>query len=223
VTERGEDGVARILDLHDGVGADSVLECVGTAESFQQAIRVTRPGGSIGYVGVPHGVVLDGTDLFHTHVRLHGGPAPVRRYLPELIDLVLRGEIDPGRCSTSRCRSLQVARATARWTSVAPSRRSCDPEETLMRMRRLGTSNLEVSALGFGCMGISFGYGPGVSRQEGISILRAAVDGGVTSSTPPKPTVPTATRSWWGRHWRPVRDRVVIATKFGFKFDGSRR
>jgi len=97
VAERGEEGVARILDLTGGVGADSVLECVGTAESFQQAIRVTRPGGSIGYVGVPHGIVLDAADLFFTHVRLHGGPAPVRRYLPELIPLVLDGEIDPGK------------------------------------------------------------------------------------------------------------------------------
>ncbi len=97
VTERGEEGVARVLDLTDGVGADCVLECVGTSESFQQAIPVTRPGGAIGYVGVPHGVVLDADALFFTHVRLHGGPAPVRRYLPELIDLVMDGRIEPGK------------------------------------------------------------------------------------------------------------------------------
>jgi len=97
VTERGDAGVERIKELTKGVGADSVLECVGTQESMQQAIHATRPGGSIGYVGVPHGVTLDGSDLFFRHVRLHGGPAPVRRYLPELIGLVFNGTINPGK------------------------------------------------------------------------------------------------------------------------------
>ena len=95
VTERGDEGVARIKELTDGIGADAVLECVGTQESMMQAIRSTRPGGSVGYVGVPHGVELDGEELFFTHVHLHGGPAPVRRYLPELIDLVLEPEDQP--------------------------------------------------------------------------------------------------------------------------------
>ena len=97
VTERGDEGVARIKELTKGIGADSVLECVGTQESMKQAIRATRPGGSVGYVGVPHGVELDGEKLFFTHVRLHGGPAPVRRYLPKLIDLVWNGKINPGK------------------------------------------------------------------------------------------------------------------------------
>ena len=97
VTERGKEGVERIKDLTHGVGADSVLECVGTQESMKQAVESTRPGGSIGYVGVPHGVELDGTDLFYRHVHLHGGPAPVRRYLPQLVDLVLAGTINPGK------------------------------------------------------------------------------------------------------------------------------
>ena len=97
VTERGDEGVARIKELTKGVGADSVLECVGTQESMMQAIRSTRPGATVGYVGVPHGVMLDGQGLFFTHVRLHGGPAPVRRYLPELIDLVWKREISPGK------------------------------------------------------------------------------------------------------------------------------
>ena len=97
VTERGDEGVARVKELTRGVGADSVLECVGTQESMAQAIRSTRPGGSISYVGVPHGVELSGTELFYTHVHLHGGPAPVRRYLPELIELVLNGRVNPGR------------------------------------------------------------------------------------------------------------------------------
>src|SRR3979409_1806387 len=89
VRERGDEGVARIKELTKGVGADSVLECVGTQESMTQAIGATRPGGFIGYVGVPHGVELDGADLFYRHVHLHGGPAPVRRYLPDLIERVL--------------------------------------------------------------------------------------------------------------------------------------
>lgn len=97
VTERGDEGVARITELTNGVGADSVLECVGTQESMWQAIHATRPGGSLGYVGVPHGVSLDGWELFFAHVRLHGGPAPVRRYMPELIELVLSGTINPGK------------------------------------------------------------------------------------------------------------------------------
>src|SRR5881628_624637 len=97
VTERGDEGVARIKDLTKGVGADSVLECVGTHESMMQAIWSTRPGGSVGYVGVPHGVTLNGEELFYTHVRLHGGPAPVRRFLPELIQLVWNRKIDPGK------------------------------------------------------------------------------------------------------------------------------
>jgi threonine dehydrogenase-like Zn-dependent dehydrogenase len=97
VTERAEAGVARIRDLTHGVGADAVLECVGTQEAIWQAIRATRPGGSVGYVGVPHGVELKGEDLFHTHVRLHGGPAPVRRFLPALIDLVWNRTINPGK------------------------------------------------------------------------------------------------------------------------------
>src|SRR5438105_2005116 len=97
VTERGDDGVARIKELTNGVGADAVLECVGTQESMMQAIRSTRPGGSMGYVGVLHGVELDGQQLFHSHIHLHGGPAPVRRFLPELIDMVWNGKINPGK------------------------------------------------------------------------------------------------------------------------------
>lgn len=96
VVERGDEGVSRIKDLTAGIGADSVLECVGTHESMMQAIHATRPGGHVGYVGVPHGVQIDGQELFFEHVHLHGGPAPVRKYLPKLIDLVLGGTIDPG-------------------------------------------------------------------------------------------------------------------------------
>jgi threonine dehydrogenase-like Zn-dependent dehydrogenase len=97
VTERGDGGVAAVKDLTGGLGAHSVIEAVGTQESMMQAIRSTRPGGHVGYVGVAHGVELPGQELFFSHVHLHGGPAPVRRFLPELIGLIMRREIDPGR------------------------------------------------------------------------------------------------------------------------------
>jgi threonine dehydrogenase-like Zn-dependent dehydrogenase len=97
VEERGDDGVERIKELTDGLGAHSVIEAVGTQESMMQAIRSTRPGGHVGYVGVPHGVDLPGEELFFGHVHLHGGPAPVRRFLPELVDLIWNRRIDPGK------------------------------------------------------------------------------------------------------------------------------
>jgi len=95
VAERGEEGVAKILEITRGFGADSVLECVGTGESMQQAMRVTRKGGHMSFVGVPHGVEIEGQSLFFSHIHLEGGPAPVRRYLPNLLDLVLSQKIDP--------------------------------------------------------------------------------------------------------------------------------
>ncbi|WJK38166.1 zinc-dependent alcohol dehydrogenase family protein [Solwaraspora sp. WMMA2056] len=97
VAERGDDGVARIKDLTDGLGAHSVVEAVGTRESLIQAIRAARAGGHVGYVGVAHDVRLTGMELFQSGVHLHGGLAPVRRFLPDLIDRILRREIDPGR------------------------------------------------------------------------------------------------------------------------------
>ncbi len=97
VSERGDEGVARIKELTNGVGAESVLECVGTQESMTQAMNCARPGGKIGFVGVPHGVQIDGQNLFFQQKSLLGGPAPVRRYLPYLIDLVLDRKIDPGK------------------------------------------------------------------------------------------------------------------------------
>jgi threonine dehydrogenase-like Zn-dependent dehydrogenase len=97
VTERGDEGVARIKDLTDGLGAHSVIEAVGSQEAMTQAIRSARPGGHVGFVGVSHGVQLPGQDLFYAEVHLLGGPAPVRRFLPELIDLVWNGKINPGK------------------------------------------------------------------------------------------------------------------------------
>ncbi|HRA06997.1 MAG TPA: zinc-dependent alcohol dehydrogenase family protein [Propionicimonas sp.] len=96
VTERGEAGVNRIKELTDGLGAHSTIEAVGTQEAMMQAIRATRPGGHVGYVGVSHDVSLPGLELFFSGVHLHGGPAPVRRFLPELIDLIWTRAIDPG-------------------------------------------------------------------------------------------------------------------------------
>ncbi|MFD6274409.1 zinc-dependent alcohol dehydrogenase family protein [Streptomyces sp. NPDC060209] len=97
VTERGDEGVERIKELTGGIGADSVLECVGTNEAMQQALQSARPGGNVGFVGVPHDVAVDGQELFFSHVGLRGGPAPVRRYLSDLIGLVQTGHIDPGK------------------------------------------------------------------------------------------------------------------------------
>ncbi len=97
VAERGDEGVARIKDLTNGLGAHSVIEAVGTQESMMQALRATRPGGHVGYVGVAHDVELPGDELFFSHVHLHGGPAPVRRFLPHLIDLIWNRTIDPGK------------------------------------------------------------------------------------------------------------------------------
>lgn len=97
VTERGDEGVARIKDMTEGLGAHSVIEAVGTQEAMMQAIRSTRPGGHIGFVGVSHGVEIPGIELFLGQVHLLGGPAPVRRFLPHLIELIWKGEIDPGK------------------------------------------------------------------------------------------------------------------------------
>ena len=98
VEERGDAGVATIKELTGGLGAHSVIEAVGTQESLLQAIRSARPGGHVGFVGVAHdGVALPADELFFAEVHLLGGPAPVRRFLPELIRLIWDREIDPGR------------------------------------------------------------------------------------------------------------------------------
>jgi threonine dehydrogenase-like Zn-dependent dehydrogenase len=96
IVERGDDGVEKLKELTGGLGAHSVIEAVGTQESMMQAIRATRPGGHLGYVGVAHDVSLPGEELFFSEVHLLGGPAPVRRFLPELIKLIGNREINPG-------------------------------------------------------------------------------------------------------------------------------
>lgn len=96
VAERGKEGAAVVRDLTDGVGADAVLECVGTQDAMGQAFAVARPGSMVGFVGVPHGVTLPVGRMFSKNVGLAGGVAPVRRYLPELLDLVTSGSVNPG-------------------------------------------------------------------------------------------------------------------------------
>lgn len=96
VAERGEEGIAKVKELTDGIGADAVLECVGTAEARLQALQAARPGGQVGVVGVPHGD-LPVNELFWANKGLRGGPAPVRAYLSRLMELVWNREIDPGK------------------------------------------------------------------------------------------------------------------------------
>ncbi|GAA1535079.1 zinc-binding dehydrogenase [Nocardioides humi] len=97
VATRGEEGIAEVRELTDGVGADAVLECVGTGDAMTTAIGVARPGGGVGFVGVPHGVELPVRTLFEKNIGVRGGMAPVRRYLPELLALVQDRRIEPGR------------------------------------------------------------------------------------------------------------------------------
>jgi threonine dehydrogenase-like Zn-dependent dehydrogenase len=96
VAERGEAGAKAVAELLDGIGADAVLECVGTKASMEQALETVRDGGAVGYVGVPHGVEFPARRLFSRNVTVGGGVAPVRAYLPELLDDVLAGRLDPG-------------------------------------------------------------------------------------------------------------------------------
>ncbi|MFC0437385.1 zinc-dependent alcohol dehydrogenase family protein [Kutzneria buriramensis] len=111
VTERGDEGVKVIKEMTDGIGADSVLECVGTNESMHQALRATRPGGHVGFVGVPHDVNIPVDELFSSHVGLRGGPAPVRAFLPDLIERVWTGRINPGKVFDLTLPLAQVAEA----------------------------------------------------------------------------------------------------------------
>lgn len=115
VEDRGNDGVRRIKELTDGLGAHSVIEAVGSQESMMQAIRSTRPGGHVGYVGVSHDVELPGGELFFGLVHLHGGPAPVRRFLPDLIQRIWERKIDPGKVFD---KTLPLARAAEGYAAM---------------------------------------------------------------------------------------------------------
>jgi threonine dehydrogenase-like Zn-dependent dehydrogenase len=96
VAERGDAGAAAVKELTGGLGAHSVIEAVGTQQAMMQAIGSTRPGGHVGFVGVSHDVAIPGDELFAAGVHIHGGPAPVRRFLPELTQLIWDRKIDPG-------------------------------------------------------------------------------------------------------------------------------
>lgn len=98
VEERADDGAQRVRDLFEGIGADCVLEAVGTKESMVQALKATRPGGHVGYVGAPNGgPELPVRALFNRNIHVGGGVAPARAYIPELLPDVLEGRIEPGR------------------------------------------------------------------------------------------------------------------------------
>ena len=127
VSERGDAGVARVKELTSNVGAESVLECVGTQESMTQAMNCARPGGHIGFVGVPHGVQFDGQGLFFAQKSLLGGPAPVRRFLPHLMNLVLERRINPGK----------VFDLTLPLTDVAEGYRAMDERRAIKTLLRV--------------------------------------------------------------------------------------
>ena len=113
VAERGDEGIERVKDLTGGIGADAVLECVGTDDSVVQALRSARPGAMIGWVGVPHVTDLPQQHMFWRNVGLRGGPAPVRAYLPDLMHRVLDGRIEPGKVFDLTLPLSQVAEAYA--------------------------------------------------------------------------------------------------------------
>lgn len=102
VAERGEEGAAKVKELTNGYGAHGVCEAVGTQESMDQALASVRPGGYVGFVGVSHDQTIDGLNLFFHEVHLEGGPAPVRRFLPELIELIQADKIHPSKVFTKR-------------------------------------------------------------------------------------------------------------------------
>lgn len=131
VEERGDAGVARIKELTGGLGAHCVIEAVGTQESMMQAIGSTRAGGHVGFVGVSHGVNLPGGELFRSTIHLHGGPAPVRRFLPELIQLIWDRKIDPGK----------VFDLTLPLEDAAEGYRAMDERRAIKVLLRPGTGN----------------------------------------------------------------------------------
>jgi threonine dehydrogenase-like Zn-dependent dehydrogenase len=137
VTERGDDGVAKIKELTDGLGARSVIEAVGTQEPTMQAIGATRPGGHLGFVGVKYDVSIPGIDLFFSGIHVHGGPAPVRRFLPDLIQLIWDRTIDPGKVFDLTLPLDQAPEGSRPCTNAAPPR-CCSPSEHTTTRERKG-------------------------------------------------------------------------------------
>lgn len=97
VSERGEEAIATIREMTGGIGADAVLECVGTDDANSTAFAIARPGAIVGRVGVPHGVTIDARATFFHNIGMRGGPAPVKSYMHVLLPAVLEGRINPGR------------------------------------------------------------------------------------------------------------------------------
>jgi len=129
IAERGDAAIQAILQMTDGVGVDAALECVGTAQSFATAFAIARPGSMVGFVGVPHGVEVPIDTMFGRNIGLRGGAAPVRRYLPELLDDVLEGRIDPGR----------VFDFETNLDGVAEAYRAMDERRAIKSLLRMGT------------------------------------------------------------------------------------
>jgi len=129
IAERGDAAIQAILQMTDGVGVDAALECVGTAQSFATAFAIARPGSMVGFVGVPHGVEVPIDTMFGRNIGLRGGAAPVRRYLPELLDDVLEGRIDPGR----------VFDVETNLDGVAEAYRAMDERRAIKSLLRMGT------------------------------------------------------------------------------------
>ena len=176
ITERGDAGVARIKDLTNGLGAHSVVEAVGTQESMMQAIESTRPGGHVGYVGVSHDVTLRGEDLFMSHVHLHGGPAPVRRFLPDLMDRIWNRNDQPRpRCSTSNCPWTTPPTDTAPWTPAKPPRCCCGPDTTTPTIERNSTMNPSYDFTGQVALVTGAGSGMGLATARAFAESGAAV------------------------------------------------
>ncbi|HEX7400246.1 MAG TPA: zinc-dependent alcohol dehydrogenase family protein [Candidatus Limnocylindrales bacterium] len=97
VAERGDAATEAVMAMSDGIGVDAALECVGTGQSMATAFAIARPGSIVGAIGAPHDVVVPIETVIFRNVGLRGGVAPVRRYLPELLEAVLDGAINPGR------------------------------------------------------------------------------------------------------------------------------
>jgi threonine dehydrogenase-like Zn-dependent dehydrogenase len=128
VAGRGDEAVEAVRELTEGVGADAVLECVGTEQSMLTAFAVARPGATVGFVGAPHGTQLPWPTAFRGNIGLRGGMAPVVRYLPELVPAVLAGDLDASAVFDLECPWTRPPRRTGRLTSGGRSRRCCGRE-----------------------------------------------------------------------------------------------
>ena len=224
VSERGDEAIERVRELTGGFGAHSVLECVGHEQAVETALGIVRAGGTIGRVGLPQHESTPATlKTFFSNVDHRRRPGSRAR--------VHRGAAarHPRRTHRARprVRPLDEPRRRARRLPGDERPRidqGADPalnKETHMQKRKLGT--LEVSALGLGCMGMSQSYLPIPDRTEMIGLTRAAVERGVTFFDTAQVYGPFANEELVGEALEPVRDQVVIATKFGFDFAGGDR